>query len=235
MTLDAYLAFEAASVIRHEFHAEPRLATRGEVLAMSGASEPHCVVVTNLTRLVGNALHGSDCRPMNNDMRVFCPGNAESGDRFVYPDLSVRCGTPRFLGDDKTGDDKTGDDDTGAARAPAKRTTLLNPRAIFEVLSPSTERCDRFDKFNAYARIEGMDANVLVHQDLPRVEVFTRQADGSWRVEPFSGPPAGRDDVATLRLPALHLHLHLHLALPLAELFDGIDLQTSVPSEDAPS
>jgi Uma2 family endonuclease len=58
---------------------------------------------------------------------------------------------------------------------------LLNPRVIFEVLSPSTERYDRGKKFMRYgSALETLTDYILVSQDMPLLEHLERQADGRW-------------------------------------------------------
>ena len=51
---------------------------------------------------------------------------------------------------------------------------------IVEVLSPSTERYDRDEKFSHYRRIPSLASYVLISQEERRLEVFSRNADGSW-------------------------------------------------------
>jgi Uma2 family endonuclease len=58
--------------------------------------------------------------------------------------------------------------------------TLLNPTVIIEVLSPSTEKFDRGDKFIAYQKIASLQEYLLVAQDKMLVEHFIRQSDASW-------------------------------------------------------
>ena len=53
-------------------------------------------------------------------------------------------------------------------------------RAIFEVLSDSTEDYDRGTKFKNYRSIPSLRDYVLVAQHEILVEHFVRQADGSW-------------------------------------------------------
>ena len=55
--------------------------------------------------------------------------------------------------------------------------TLLNPTLIVEVLSPSTERYDRGEKFAHYRRLPSLAEYVLVAQERPWVERFVRQGD----------------------------------------------------------
>jgi Uma2 family endonuclease len=88
----------------------------GVVVAMAGASPKHNQIVANLARALGNALEASPpCRVMTQDQRV----SVEATESYVYPDVVVICGEPRF--------------DTRARPA-----SLLNPSAVVEVLSEST-------------------------------------------------------------------------------------------------
>jgi Uma2 family endonuclease len=54
---------------------------------------------------------------------------------------------------------------------------LLNPLVIFEVLSDSTEACDRGKKFEHYQSIGSLATYGLVAQDAPRIEWYVRQED----------------------------------------------------------
>jgi Uma2 family endonuclease len=76
---------------------------------------------------------------------------------YTYPDLAALCGEPRF-------EDAHGD-------------TLLNPAVIVGVLSESTERDDRGEKFAHYRRLETLREYVLVSQDQLRVEHFRREGE----------------------------------------------------------
>jgi len=145
----------------------------GVLVAMAGASPAHIRITTNLTRLLGNLLEGKSCEPFDSDLRVL----AQACHAVFYPDLTVVCDPPHFA-------------DTQTA-------TLLNPTLIVEVLSPSTERSDRGMKFDCYRTLESLQTYVLVSQVEARVEVYSRQSDGSWRYD----VAAGLD--ATLRLEVL--------------------------------
>lgn len=214
VTLDAYLRREEASDLRHEFHALPGDPNLGEALEMTGATRRHNLVVTNLSGLLWSAFRGGRCRVMANDMRVFAPGDHSTntgedsrrghghGDRLMYPDVLVQCGEGRFADHD---------------RPSIKETTLLNPVAVFEVLSDSTELYDRTGKFAAYRNIESLQEYVLVHQDRPVVETFHRQPGGGWAIAAATGSPHGEDTEARLG--------SLGLTLALADLYEGIDLE----------
>jgi Uma2 family endonuclease len=58
---------------------------------------------------------------------------------------------------------------------------LLNPTVIFEVLSLSTEKYDRGEKFRRHrTQIDSLRDYVLVSQDRVRVEQYYREDDGVW-------------------------------------------------------
>lgn len=128
----------------------------GEIFAVSGGSMEHSLIAANIIRELGNALLDRNCRVVTSDMRIKV---AVTG-RYTYADVAVVCG--RALFDDE------------------RRDTLLNPVAVFEVLSDSTEKYDRGDKFAQYRTIESLQDYVLVSQEQPLIEHFRRQPDGSW-------------------------------------------------------
>jgi len=66
---------------------------------------------------------------------------------------------------------------------------------IVEVMSPSTEKHDREAKYAHYRRIPSLRAYVLVSQDEPLVEVFTRNPDDSWTLRDFRQGKARLDDI----------------------------------------
>ena len=156
---------------------------RGEIFAMAGGTEPHATIITNTLVLLHAAARPRGCRVFSDALRV----RIDAVDLYTYPDLSVVCGEARFLD--------------------ARRTTLLNPLVLVEVLSPSTEQYDRTTKWGFYAQIPSLQAYVIVSQDSPAVDVYTRDGDG-WRVV--------RTESGEALLPALDA------ALPLAEIYDGV-------------
>lgn len=141
----------------------------GEVFAMAGASRRHNLLVANLVRSLGTALLDRPCEVYPSDMRV---ANA-TRDVFTYPDVTVVCGEPTF--------------------ADGAHDTLIDPLVIVEVLSDSTEAYDRGKKFEHYRGIASVRHYVLVAQDQPLVELYTRRGDGTWS---FSDHRMG--DVVTL-------------------------------------
>lgn len=128
----------------------------GEVFAMSGGTREHSLIGQNIARELGNALLDWPCEVHGSDMRV----KVVARRRYFYPDVSVVCGSPVL------------EDET--------RDTLLNPKVVVEVLSESTERYDRGDKFFHYRAVESLQEYVLASQTEPLLEQFSRRPDGTW-------------------------------------------------------
>jgi len=135
----------------------------GEIFAMAGGKGPHANVAANIIGAFTLALARRSCRVFTSDMRVYIP----TTDRFVYPDASVVCGRPQYQDE--------------------QIDTLLNPRIIVEVLSPSSEAYDRGDKFTNYRKLASMNHYILAAQDKPFVEVYTRSENGVWELREY-GP-----------------------------------------------
>lgn len=135
----------------------------GEIFAMAGASPEHNIITVNLTVMLALQLRGGPCRPFATDIKVRV-GPAEM---YAYPDVLVVCGERRY--------------------ADEQRDVLLNPSVIIEVLSSTTEAYDRGDKFAGYRHLESLQEYVLVAQDRPRVEQYTRQPDGLWLLTEAEG------------------------------------------------
>ena len=146
----------------------------GELFPMPGASYEHDMIVGDIFGEIRQSLRGTHCRIFTSDMRVQLAGS-----RFVYPDVTVVCGTPLFIDADVD--------------------TLANPAAIFEVLSESTSNFDLGEKARLYRQRESLQTLCLVAQDRPWVEVWTREEGTTWRVREFTGLDAAAE------LPALSL------------------------------
>jgi Uma2 family endonuclease len=182
-TLIEYLELEQQSVDRHEFW-------DGEILAMSGGTVRHGMVISNFNGLLWNRLQGKPCRPFESSTRVRIAAG-----QYVYPDAQVVCGKPIF------------------DPADTHLTTIINPRMIIEVLSPSTESYDRGKKFEAYRQIDTLMEFVLVDPDRIQVQTFNRQQDSSWRLDTYAGP----DAVVILR--SLELHI------PMSEIYQDVTFE----------
>jgi Uma2 family endonuclease len=127
----------------------------GRVVEKQGGSWVHATIVHNFSRRLGNALDGRPCFAAAIQMRLRVAPNV-----YAYPDVLVVCDEPTFQ-------DRHQD-------------VLLNPVLIIEVLSPSSEACDRGFKATHYRRMPSLQELVLVAQDEPRVEIYRRQPSNEW-------------------------------------------------------
>jgi Uma2 family endonuclease len=173
ITPQEYLERECQAETKSEYY-------DGVIVPRSGASPEHDRIAVDLLRHLGNQLAGTSCEPFSSDMRVRVPAH----NRYFYPDVSVACGGSKF-------------------EALSGVRSLLNPRLIIEVLSDSTEKIDRSDKFRCYQTLESLGTYVLIAQDRPQVEVFTRMPEGKWEYVLHAGLEA------TLTLPSIDCTLKL--------------------------
>ena len=167
----------------------------GEVFAMTGASWEHNMICASVIASLVNQVRGSSCQVSPSDLRL----QVSASGLFAYPDISVICGEPIFT-------DPEFD-------------TIINPTAIIEILSPTTERYDRGEKFQYYRQIGSFQDYLLIAQDQPRIEGYSRQSDGSWRFTDASGLDA-RFEIASIRC-----------TLALAEVYERVTFGTDEAEE----
>jgi Uma2 family endonuclease len=153
-TLEEYFALENVRDARYEYW-------DGDIVCMSGGTQYHQSISSNIHYRLSQALDGGSCRAFTGETPVKTPGLPP----YRYPDASVVCGKPKY--------EKIGGTDA-----------LLNPILLVEVLSPSTDQHDTGDKFDAYKSIPGFEEYLLVAQDQPVVTHYRRQADGFWVRQP---------------------------------------------------
>jgi Uma2 family endonuclease len=79
LSVEEYLAFEAASPVRHEF-------VDGEIYAMSGATRRHSQIATNIVAQCWNAARGGPSRVHRGEVKL------KIGRIYYYPDVMVACG-----------------------------------------------------------------------------------------------------------------------------------------------
>ena len=84
---------------------------------------------------------------------------------------------------------------------------MLNPKVIFEALSPSTEAYDRGGKFRRYRSLPTLEEYVLVSTMEPLVEVYARP---DWALRSYEGLDAiARLESVDLDLPLRELYADL--------------------------
>ncbi len=130
----------------------------GSIYAMAGESKTHNTITLNIALALKTHLRDSSCRVFMENVKIHVQHPKDK--KYFYPDLQV---TSESDDDDEYYED--------------------NPKLIIEVLSPSTERYDRSEKFSAYRKISSLLEYVLVAQDIQRVEVYRRSTH--WDLEVY--------------------------------------------------
>lgn len=150
----------------------------GLVYAMAGETRDHNQIVQNLAFALREHLRRGPCRLYMSDIRVNF--RLKDDEYFYYPDLVVTCepsdNHPRFV---------------------------RQPKIIIEVLSASTERVDKREKFFAYTSVDSLEEYVLVAQESREVIVARRAHD--WRKEAITASDAN------VPFASLNLTLPMHV------------------------
>jgi Uma2 family endonuclease len=157
----------------------------GMVYAMAGTSDAHNLIALNFVAALHPHLRSGKCRVFASDVKVRLL--LEDKHIFYYPDVMVVCD------------------------ARDKNPFFKDfPKVIVEVLSESTERIDRGEKFWNYTQIETFEEYVLASQDKMEVTIFRRSQ--AWKPEVH-------------RVPGQELHLaSLNFKIPIQAIYEGVDL-----------
>ena len=153
MPYDVFLHREGVGDEKHEW-------VNGVVYAMSRGTPEHARLAHRIVvRVLGRFLD-EGCEGFSSDAPIFI----EAAQHHTYADASLVC-APLVT---RTVHDKNGKS-IGEA--------IVNPTLIVEVLSETTERCDRDGKFEAYKKLPSFEEYVIVSQSERRVEVRTRAGE----------------------------------------------------------
>lgn len=167
----------------------------GQVFAMTGSTEAHNVICVNLLTRIHSHLRGTGCRAFINDMKV----HVKAANSFYYPDIMVTC-------------------------EPFQSDSVFksSPVLLVEVLSKSTRQVDKREKLVAYRKLSTLQEYVIVHQYKMFVELYSKDADGTWQCILLS-----RSDELVLRsLPGGDL------TIPVGDIYETIDIPLIVEEEN---
>lgn len=149
---------------------------------MSGAGNRHDQITVNIIGEIRSRLRGKTCRPTTQDTGVKI-----SETQIRRPDAAIDCGPlldNSFIAND--------------------------PRAVFEVLSPSTRNFDQVKKLEEYKSLASLRHILLIDPDGPELIAYTREANGAWTSRAVEG------------LEAEAAFPDLGFTLPLAEIYRGL-------------
>jgi Uma2 family endonuclease len=181
-SIEEYFQLELNSNERFEYF-------DGEVYTMSGVSESHDAIEVNLITTFRTKLKDKKCRNFAANMRLKVP----SLPPYRYSDGSALCGEAIF--------EKIGGVDV-----------LVNPQLIIEVLSRSTEKFDRDQKFKHYKSIESFSEYLLISQESYFVVHYRKHNEKFWMQTEYDK----LEDVIILNT--------LDCDLTLAEIYEDIEL-----------
>ena len=109
------------------------------------------------------ALGERGCRVLESSLMV----HVQKIDAVLHPDLTVICGP--------------------LERDPNAANLLQNPSLIVEVLSDSTQKYDRGNKFFKYKMIPSLRTYVIVQQHKPIVHLSYKTESGLWDFDDYFG------------------------------------------------
>jgi Uma2 family endonuclease len=138
----------------------------GQIIPMAGGKPNHNQLAINLTSAINYNLRKKPYRVFMSDLRLSIPDCR----LYTYPDVMV-VQTPLVFAENR-------------------QDTIVNPVAIAEILSDSTEKYDRGDKFRMYRSIPSFKEYLLVSQTAMQVEKFTKNDNNQWVLSEYAGKDA---------------------------------------------
>lgn len=179
--------YTAAEYLALEVESDLRHEYRdGAIIPMTGGTPAHNEITRMLVFLLTASLRKQPYSIFVTDQRLWIPDL----DQYTYPDIMVTPRPPELQ--------------------PGRKDTVMNPLLLAEVLSDSTEKYDRGDKFEAYRTIPTFQEYLLIAQDKPHVEQYVKQAENQWLFTEF------HDLDATVALPSVNV------TLTLADLYEAV-------------
>ena len=157
----------------------------GVVHNMTGSSPKHSAIASRIEFLLAEQLSWSGPCHVHHDQYVAIPGKPP-----VVPDVVLTC--------------DLADWDEDKHLRPFK---IQSPLIVIEVLSSSTEKYNRAEKFQRYRRCPSLEVYILASQYERKVEVYRKSRH--WRKEDFVDNQVIQFD-------------QLDLELPLASMYRGI-------------
>ncbi|MGC1247062.1 MAG: Uma2 family endonuclease [Spirulinaceae cyanobacterium] len=162
----------------------------GQIIPMAGGLPNHNRIAGNLYAGLNYAFRGKPYYAFINDLRVWIPDYRV----YTYPDVMIIANNLEY--------------------AQGRRDTVVNPVAIAEVLSDSTEKYDRGEKFRMYRTIPTLKEYILINQKEMHLEQFVQNQQGQWLFNDYEG------EATVLKLTSVEF------SIPLLELYDKVNFET---------
>lgn len=183
-TLADYLLRESRSKVLHEYY-------NGIISKLPMAKGPHNIITMNIAAALKNAFKaaGKKYIVLGGQQLVYLPELNFS----LYPDVLVVIEKPEYW-------DKN-------------QVLLTNPVMIVEVLSRSTRKYDKSDKFAAYKTLPSFAEYVLIEPEKCAIETHFREAPHLWRDEFF------KELTGSIPLKSLEI------SIEVADIYENITLK----------
>ncbi len=160
----------------------------GQIIPMAGGKPNHNKIALNFSSTLNFALRGTSYDIFMSDLRLWIPNCG----LYTYPDVMV-VNTPLVFAENR-------------------QDTIVNPIMIAEILSDSTEKDDRGDKFRMYRTIPSFREYLLISQTAMQVEKFTKNDSNQWVLSEY----AAKESKITFS--------SFELEISLDELYDRVEL-----------
>ena len=168
----------------------------GEMFPIGLSSPAHVFIHANLMHHLATRLQGTPCRALGSDLRI----HIQAAGFFAYSDVSIFCG----------------------ALAVDNHHTVTNPKVLFEILSPSSRRHDKWGKTELYRQIPSLEEYVMVEQDCYSIDRLSRQPNGGWQETRYQG------EDATLELTSVNI------TVPLKQIYADVPFELAERDPDQP-
>ena len=183
-TLEYYLQREEKAKYKSEYY-------NGKIVKMAGATYNHNKLATNV--LVSLSINIKKLQnkfvALNSDQKVYIP----SRNSVLYPDALVIADKPEFW--------------------QGRKDVITNPLVVVEVLSPSTQTFDVFQKFHLYQELSSFCEYIIVSQTGVAIEQWYRKDINSWLKSEMNSPDQ-------------HLKIHsLAIEIPISEIYDDVEFE----------
>ncbi|MGI0482871.1 Uma2 family endonuclease [Geminocystis sp. CENA526] len=135
----------------------------GEIIPMTGGTTNHNQIAGNFYRAFPLTINNQDYYIYINDVKLWI----DDYRFYSYPDLMIIESKPIYQSDNNT--------------------IVINPKVIIEVLSDSTQKYDKTEKFRAYRSLPSLQEYILISQSSYYVEQFIKQTEQQWLFNALEG------------------------------------------------
>ncbi len=182
--------YSAAEYLERETTAEFRSEYHdGEIIPMTGGTVNHNRIAGNFYAALKYGLKGQPYETFMSDLRLSIP----TKNIYTYPDVMVVPTPPIYV--------------------EGRRDTITNAQIIVEVLSSSTEKYDRSEKFDSYRTVNSFREYILIDQYKHYVEQFTKTEDDKWLLSVYKG------EEAVLALSCVEFQISL------ADIYENVEFE----------